>query len=59
MSDSRSATVVVKVRPEVRDWLARVAGEQFRTISAEVSMRLEADYRRATQPQAKAAGEAT
>ncbi|WLE58366.1 hypothetical protein GIY62_14650 [Burkholderia plantarii] len=58
MADKRSATLVVKVRPEIRDWLAEVADQQFRTVSAEVCMRLERDYQLAMRRPASAGVEA-
>lgn len=58
MNGKRSATLLVKVRPEIREWITSVAESQFRTVSAEVCMRLEADYQRATQDLANASVEA-
>ncbi|MGS1060516.1 Arc family DNA-binding protein [Burkholderia glumae] len=46
MSKQRTATLVVKVRPEVRDWLQSTAQSEFRSLSAEVCMRLEAAYQK-------------
>lgn len=57
MSGKRSETLVVKVRPEIRDWLVEEADQQFRTVSAEVCMRLERDYQLAMQRSASASVE--
>lgn len=45
MSEKRSVPLTVKVRPEIRKWLTEVAEREFRTVSAEVSRRLEVAYR--------------
>ncbi|WP_139349418.1 hypothetical protein [Burkholderia cenocepacia] len=46
MGKQRSVTLAVKVRPEVRDWLMDIAQQQFRSVSAEVCMRLESAYQK-------------
>ncbi|WP_186205925.1 Arc family DNA-binding protein [Burkholderia gladioli] len=46
MNKQRSVTLAVKVRPEVRDWLQSVAQHEFRSLSAEVCMRLESAYQK-------------
>ncbi|WP_186068624.1 hypothetical protein [Burkholderia gladioli] len=58
MASKRSETLVVKVRPEIRDWLVGAADRQFRTVSAEVCMRLERDYQLEMQSSANAGAEA-
>lgn len=46
MDDKRTETIAVKVRPELREWLARRAKGEFRTMSAEACLHLEAAFRK-------------
>lgn len=50
MGDKRTETLVVKVRPELRTWLAQRANAQLRTLSAEACLHLEAALRRDREP---------
>ncbi|WP_342051976.1 MULTISPECIES: hypothetical protein [unclassified Cupriavidus] len=46
MDDKRTETIAVKVRPELREWLARRAKGELRTMSAEACLHLEAAFRK-------------
>ncbi|WP_334037243.1 hypothetical protein [Burkholderia gladioli] len=57
MNSKRNITIAVKVRPEVREWLLEEAQQQYRTLSAEVCMRLESAYERAIGSKTNAGAE--